>query len=338
MAILKNTTIDDTGFINLPAGNTAQRPLNPQAGYMRFNTDYSIREVYNGTNWVNTVNGLTIGLGLSSSSPAPSAKQIKTATPSAVSGLFWIRPPGLTTAQQVFCDMETMGGGWMHMMYNHGGPQHGTNTNFYNLINNVSESNTTPFVYGGTKGFGKSHHFNYHKDVVGIEIMKTYASYNSANTRLNLTDNDSGLGTGGGADGLGNLFSGRADRIVADRLDCGEAVSFIQITGTSAAGASPLVLDNVVTLFLDNGLVPGSRCYGSTRNIIRSGSNRGFANYQNPEGSEPYMLWWAGRHWITYRPDITDGIDANRCQYRCYGTEDLWIENAWFIREKAIAR
>ena len=51
MANLKNTTIDDTGFLELPSGTTAQRPSNPQAGMIRWNTDDGAAEVYNGAEW-----------------------------------------------------------------------------------------------------------------------------------------------------------------------------------------------------------------------------------------------------------------------------------------------
>ena len=48
--------------------------------------------------------------GASSSNPAYSCKQIKSATPTAASGLYWINVNG--TAQQLYCDNSTDGGGW----------------------------------------------------------------------------------------------------------------------------------------------------------------------------------------------------------------------------------
>ena len=53
MAGLKNTKIENTGFITIPAGTTAQRPSSPSTGAFRFNTDESAYEVYNGTDWAN---------------------------------------------------------------------------------------------------------------------------------------------------------------------------------------------------------------------------------------------------------------------------------------------
>jgi len=56
MATLKNTVIDSTGYLQLPVGNTAQRPGNATNGMMRFNSDTSSFEVFNAaaTAW-NTV-------------------------------------------------------------------------------------------------------------------------------------------------------------------------------------------------------------------------------------------------------------------------------------------
>jgi hypothetical protein len=48
MAQLKNTLINDTGFLQLPSGTTAQRPASPTAGMVRFNTTTSSTEWYDG--------------------------------------------------------------------------------------------------------------------------------------------------------------------------------------------------------------------------------------------------------------------------------------------------
>jgi hypothetical protein len=62
MATLKNLTVNDTGFIRLPNGTTAQRPSSPVAGMFRYNTTESRHELYNGTTWV-TVEGSTMATG-----------------------------------------------------------------------------------------------------------------------------------------------------------------------------------------------------------------------------------------------------------------------------------
>ncbi len=46
MATLKNTTINDTGFLLLPTGTTAQRPGSPANGMIRYNTTSLSAEYY----------------------------------------------------------------------------------------------------------------------------------------------------------------------------------------------------------------------------------------------------------------------------------------------------
>jgi hypothetical protein len=50
MAQLQNTTINDTGFITLPNGTTANRP-SPTPGMMRLNTENNLLEFYDATGW-----------------------------------------------------------------------------------------------------------------------------------------------------------------------------------------------------------------------------------------------------------------------------------------------
>ena len=49
--ISKNPIFIGNQQLGLPTGTTAQRPLKPQTGYIRFNTDTRSIEVYNGTAW-----------------------------------------------------------------------------------------------------------------------------------------------------------------------------------------------------------------------------------------------------------------------------------------------
>jgi hypothetical protein len=49
MAQLKNTTINDTGFLQLPTGTTAQRPVSSQQGQLRYNTETRNVEWYDST-------------------------------------------------------------------------------------------------------------------------------------------------------------------------------------------------------------------------------------------------------------------------------------------------
>lgn len=52
MATLKNVTISDTGFAQLPVGTTAQRPGSPTVGMVRFNLDTRVVECYTTAGWV----------------------------------------------------------------------------------------------------------------------------------------------------------------------------------------------------------------------------------------------------------------------------------------------
>ena len=64
MASLKNTVINDTGFIQLPSGTTAQRPVSPSVGMMRYNSDLLVGEYYNGTTWLPITEGGYVTNGL----------------------------------------------------------------------------------------------------------------------------------------------------------------------------------------------------------------------------------------------------------------------------------
>jgi hypothetical protein len=74
MATLKNTVFNDTGYIQLPSGTTAQRPASPANGMIRFNSSLPGLEGYINGAWV-TIGG-TPG---SQSNPATSATQLKNA-------------------------------------------------------------------------------------------------------------------------------------------------------------------------------------------------------------------------------------------------------------------
>ena len=98
-----------TGYFDLPAGTTAQRPASPGNGMIRFNTSTNFSEYYNGTAWIPLV-GLD---GSTSATAAPSAQYIKDITSTATSGYYWISLGGTPT--QVWCDMSSSTA-WMLVM------------------------------------------------------------------------------------------------------------------------------------------------------------------------------------------------------------------------------
>ena len=57
MAILKNTVIADSDPISLPMGTTAQRPVNPPEGSIRYNTDLAYTECYFRGYWFDLTTG-----------------------------------------------------------------------------------------------------------------------------------------------------------------------------------------------------------------------------------------------------------------------------------------
>ena len=68
MAQLLSTTFNDTGFVTMPVGSSAQRPGTPATGTMRYSNTQSLLEWWNGTLWqpVTGYSKGTIGTGGSS--------------------------------------------------------------------------------------------------------------------------------------------------------------------------------------------------------------------------------------------------------------------------------
>lgn len=62
MANLKNTTINDNGFLQIPVGNESERPSSAETGMMRWNTNSLNIEVYNGNSWQNLINQTPSGI------------------------------------------------------------------------------------------------------------------------------------------------------------------------------------------------------------------------------------------------------------------------------------
>lgn len=93
MATLKNTTISDTGYLQLPSGTTDQRPNSPVDGMMRINTTTGALEAYVAGSWINIVTAVG-----TQNNPATSASQIKSVNPSATDGDYWYKPTGYAGA------------------------------------------------------------------------------------------------------------------------------------------------------------------------------------------------------------------------------------------------
>jgi len=73
--------------LQLPTGTTAQRPVSPLSGMVRFNTTTTAAEMYDGTTWV-TISSSAGTLG----NPAINAAQIRSENPGAVDGDYYYKP------------------------------------------------------------------------------------------------------------------------------------------------------------------------------------------------------------------------------------------------------
>jgi len=108
MAILKNTTITDTGSLVLPTAT----PGSLSTGMKRYNSSTKAVETYSGSSWVSHLPVRTyMHDGSTSPKAARSARAIKSLTGTTTDGLYWIDING--TPFEIYCDMNTDGGGWM---------------------------------------------------------------------------------------------------------------------------------------------------------------------------------------------------------------------------------
>jgi hypothetical protein len=64
VATLKNTTINDTGYMQLPVGTTAQRPASPVNGMLRYNSTTSVIEMYLSGSWVTVASNAVVSTNL----------------------------------------------------------------------------------------------------------------------------------------------------------------------------------------------------------------------------------------------------------------------------------
>lgn len=114
MASLKNVTINDTGFIEIPTGTVSDRPGSPDNGVIRYNTDYNIWEYYE-NGWFEYGTGRPATLGLNENSPAPDGNTIYSQSNGLAStGVYWIQGQGSNTPFKAFIKMD-YGGGWINV-------------------------------------------------------------------------------------------------------------------------------------------------------------------------------------------------------------------------------
>ena len=324
---------------SLPSGvslNSSSGAITGDPGYVASDTTYPFTiSASANTQSENRVFNLLIKRaidGSASDRAAPSARYIKELTGTTTDGFYWIQTPDMTTPQQIFCDMNNEGGGWMLLFMNQGGNVNMTQSGtFYDNLNNSSHtSNMSPRRYNGsTYGAGRTQVWISSKNRTGVKLMKTYNMHNSSHTIVDYNMNDTNT------NGINHVNS-RASRQAYDILDMGSSVSPAHIYSTIHGGSPTSTLANVVTLYVDGGNYSGSGGtynYGSTDRLYISGDSRGFANTIDPEGqnSNNYMRSWGARHWIAY--NNTDGQSRMRCQYVCWGSEQYLLEVGMWMKE-----
>ena len=262
---------------------------------------------------------------------APSARYIKDVIGSSTDGYYWVKLPGdLQGPKQVWCDMNTSGGGWMMLWLQQGGPQQEQDTAFYTVLNsNIKDDYLAPFRSSSKFSFGTSSIWNVAKNLAGVNLMKQYNIYNGQ-TIQDVTQVDTN------PNGITHTVSS-STRQVYDLLDLGAAVTIDDIYGTEA-GSTNIPLANSVNLFVDNGTAGGAYDYGSSDTLLCSGASRGFSNNGDPGDAVGgvNMQGWGGRHWIAYSTDDS-ATSILRCQYICWGgSEAQRLEIATFVKEDTV--
>lgn len=87
MAELKNTIINDTGYLRLPSGDLDQRPASPSTGMLRYNSLFQDVEIYNGTNWEFITMASSRVVQIKTASSGPARQTISSINPVAITGL-----------------------------------------------------------------------------------------------------------------------------------------------------------------------------------------------------------------------------------------------------------
>jgi len=141
-----------TNGISLPAGTTAQRPTNVPPGTMRWNTEDEVTEIWNGTEWTGI--GSKKASGLTADTAALSGAAIKTDFPTSSTGLYWIKNDDMSTATQVYIDMDYDGGGWMLLGYGYVAStgDSSSNRSFPNLNHDGTYFNYNPTARSSSNG------------------------------------------------------------------------------------------------------------------------------------------------------------------------------------------
>ena len=124
--------------VTLPVATS--NPSSTTTGRMYFNSSSSKLFIYNGTEF----GAVTFAALGSQANPAQSAQELIDEGVT-TSGMYYIKAPGMTNPQQVYCDMSDFGGGWMLIAYGHAQTSSGSsNKNIPNLNHDQDDWSYTP--------------------------------------------------------------------------------------------------------------------------------------------------------------------------------------------------
>jgi hypothetical protein len=137
-----NTVSPGTGAMLLPAGTTAQRPGTPIAGHLRFNSTTGFPEIFNQGSWNSFA---TVANGLTSLTPYTRLSDMIN-NPN-VSGTYWIKSPGMSSAQQYYVDFSQSFGPWIRIFLANTDNYNQTSYTWDNAVSNTLIPDCQYFMY-----------------------------------------------------------------------------------------------------------------------------------------------------------------------------------------------
>ena len=123
--------------VTLPVATS--NPSSTTIGRTYFNSSSSKLFIYNGTEF----GAVTFAALGSQANPATNAQELIDEGIT-TSGMYYIKAPGMTNPQQIYCDMSDFGGGWMLIAYGHVPGTSGAAQNIPNLNHDADDWTYTP--------------------------------------------------------------------------------------------------------------------------------------------------------------------------------------------------
>ena len=154
-----------TGYFDLPSGTIAERPVSPNPGMVRNNTELRGFEFYNGSAWIS----LGVTDGSTAALAAPSATYLMETAGITTSGVYWLKPTTWNYPAQFYCELSKHGGGWIYVMQRQcvgdnglpsswlsgaSGSQNHATSNFYGVLDSNGSPQSVMNIWDGFIGSG----------------------------------------------------------------------------------------------------------------------------------------------------------------------------------------